>query len=61
MDTPGGRKIVPATPGRLHGGDRGGLGEKGWAEEDEAGHPDDTNIPPDFHQPRPPVDKNSPA
>lgn len=55
MDTPGGRQTVPGPPERLHGGDRSGLGEKGWAEDDESGvgRPDDTNVPPDFHQPQP--------
>jgi hypothetical protein len=37
----------------LHGADRSGLGEKGWAEvaEDRIGHPDNTNVPPDWFEP----------
>lgn len=55
MDTPGGRRLVPAAAGRLHGGDRSGLGEKGWAEErpDGVGRPDDTNVEPDYYRPQP--------
>lgn len=55
MDAPHGRETVPAAPHRLHGADRSGLGEKGWAEvpEDGIGHPDDTNIPTDFFEPAP--------
>lgn len=54
MDTPGGRQVVPGSAKRLHGGDRSGLGEKGWAAEDEEsgiGRPDDTNVDEAFHQP----------
>jgi hypothetical protein len=53
MDTPDGRVPVPAAVHRLHGADRSGLGEKGWAElpDDLVGHPDDTNIDPVFFQP----------
>lgn len=55
MDTPYGRMRVPAATGRLHGTDRSGLGEKGWAEDPEPriAHPDDTNVEPDFYQPQP--------
>jgi hypothetical protein len=56
MDTRDGRHLVPGPARRLHGGDRSGLGERGWAEDDEeprAGRPEDTNIAPDFHQPHP--------
>jgi len=53
MDTPGGRKMIPAATERLRGADRSGLGEAGWAEvaEDGIGHPDDTNVPPEFYEP----------
>ncbi len=53
MDSHGERKIVPAVQHRLHGADRGGLGDAGWAEvkEDLVGDPDDTNVPPEFHEP----------
>jgi hypothetical protein len=52
MDTQTSRDEVPAASDRLHGADRGGLGEKGWAEvpEDNVGHPDDTNVPPEFYE-----------
>lgn len=52
MDTPGERKLVPAAD-RLHGADRGGLGEEGWAEvpDDLVGDPDDTNVSPEFYEP----------
>ncbi len=57
MDTPAGREIVPAAKHRLHGADRSGLGEKGWAElsEDLIGHPDDTNVEPEFYEPLPSI------
>jgi len=53
MDTPYGRKTVPAASERLHGADRSGLGDQGWAEvsEDLVGDPDDTNVPPEFYKP----------
>ncbi len=53
MDTPGARKSVPAAPHRLRGADRSGLGGSGWAEvsEDKIGHPEDTNVSPDFYEP----------
>ncbi len=53
MDTQTGRDEVPAASNRLHGADRGDLGEDGWAEvpEDRIGHPDDTNVPPEFYEP----------
>jgi hypothetical protein len=53
MDTPHGREQVPAASERLHGADRGGLGQDGWAEvpEDLVGDPDDTNVPPEFYEP----------
>ena len=53
MDTPNGRVEAPAAPHRLHGADRSGLGERGWAEvpADLIGDPDDTNVPPDFYEP----------
>ncbi|HYD72940.1 MAG TPA: hypothetical protein VEF55_07360 [Candidatus Binatia bacterium] len=53
MDTQTGRDQVPAASDRLHGADRGNLGEEGWAEvpEDLVGHPDDTNVPPEFYEP----------
>lgn len=53
MDTPHGRTTIPAPSRRLHGGDRSGLGQDGWAEvdADAIGHPDETNIAPDFHEP----------
>jgi hypothetical protein len=37
----------------VHGADRGGLGDDGWAEvpEDLVGDPDDTNVPPEFYEP----------
>lgn len=55
MDAPRGREIVPGAKHRLHGADRSGLGEKGWAEvsEDLVGHPDDTNVPEEFFEPAP--------
>lgn len=54
MDSHGERKIVPAAD-RLHGADRGGLGDEGWAEvpEDLVGDPDATNVPPEFYEPLP--------
>lgn len=53
MDTQTGRDQVPAASDRLHGADRGGLGDDGWAEvpEDLVGDPDDTNVPPEFYEP----------
>jgi hypothetical protein len=53
MDTPHGRVEVPAAPHRLHGADRSGLGDKGWAEvpADQAGHPGDTNVAREFFEP----------
>jgi hypothetical protein len=53
MDTPDGRVDVPAAPRRLHGADRGGLGQDGWAEvpEDLVGDPDNANVPPEFYEP----------
>jgi hypothetical protein len=53
MDTPEGRKQIPAASHRLHGADRSGLGEEGWAEvpEDRLGDPDDTNVGPEFYEP----------
>jgi len=53
MDTPGGRKDIPAAPARLHGADRSGLGDKGWSEtpDDLVGRPSDTNVPPALHEP----------
>lgn len=53
MDTPNGRVEVPGVAERLHGADRSGLGDDGWAEvaPDGVGHPDDTNVPPDYHLP----------
>ena len=53
MDTQTGRDEVPAPSDRLHGADRGDLGAEGWAEvsEDRVGHPDDTNVPPEFYEP----------
>jgi hypothetical protein len=61
METPHGCEIVPAAPHRLHGADRSGLGEKGWAEvtEDLIGHPDDTNVPQDWFEP-PAPDREEP-
>jgi hypothetical protein len=55
MDTPKGREDVPAAPHRLHGADRGGLGEKGWSEvpADQVGDPDDSNVPPEEFEPPP--------
>ena len=52
MDTPAGRVYVPAAH-RLHGADRSGLGEKGWAEipDDQIGHPDSGNVGPEFYEP----------
>ena len=44
---------VPAAAGRLHGADRSGLGEKGWAEVEDVGHPDDSNVPRDYFKPMP--------
>ncbi len=43
MDTQNGAKIVPAAADRIHGADRSGLGDEGWAEfsEDKIGAPDD--------------------
>jgi hypothetical protein len=53
MDTPTGRVEVPGVIHRLHGADRGGLGDKGWSEVPESGvgDPDDTNVPPEFFEP----------
>lgn len=53
MDTPNGRVETPAATGRLHGADRAGLGADGWAEvpDDLVGHPDDTNVAPEFYEP----------
>ena len=53
MDTPTGRDDVPAAPHRLHGADRAGLGEKGWAEvsDDQTGEPDAGNVPRDLFEP----------
>jgi hypothetical protein len=53
MDAPRGRETVPGAQHRLHGADRSGLGEKGWAEvgEDRIGHPEDTNVPRDWFEP----------
>ena len=53
MDTPGARKIIPAATDRLRGADRSGLGDRGWAEvpEDRIGHPDDTNVEPEYYEP----------
>ncbi|MGD9981923.1 MAG: hypothetical protein AB7H66_07060 [Hyphomonadaceae bacterium] len=53
MDTPHGRERVPAAEHRLHGADRSGIGQKGWAEvpDDLIGHPDDTNVPRDWFEP----------
>ena len=53
MDTQTGRDEVPAASDRLHGADRGGLGQDGWAEvpDDRVGHPDDTNVPPELYEP----------
>jgi hypothetical protein len=49
------RNRAPAAPRRLHGADRSGLGEKGWAEvpESNVGHPDDTNVEPEYYEPMP--------
>jgi len=51
MDTPGGRKDIPAAPDRLHGADRSG--DKGWSEtpDDLIGRPSDTNVQPELHEP----------
>lgn len=48
MDTQTGRAAIPAVTGRLHGADRSGLGDKGWAETpaDQIGNPDDTDVSP---------------
>ena len=53
MDTPDGRVETPAATHRLHGADRGGLGDEGWAEvsEDLVGHPNDSNVAPEFFEP----------
>lgn len=53
MDTPAGRVVVPAATHRLHGADRSGLGEKGWAEipDDQIGHPDAGNVGPEYYEP----------
>jgi hypothetical protein len=53
MDAPHGREIVPGAPHRLHGADRSGLGQKGWAEvpEDLIGDPDDSNVPRGWFEP----------
>lgn len=53
MDTPHGREQVLAVAERLHGADRGGLGDEGWAEvpDDLVGDPDDTNVAPEFYEP----------
>jgi hypothetical protein len=58
MDAPHGREVVPGAEHRLHGADRSGLGEKGWAEvpADLVGRPDDTNIPSEFFEPAPVAD-----
>ena len=52
MDTPNGRDEVPAAVDRLRGADRSGLGADGWAEvpADGVGHPDDTDIGPEFYE-----------
>ena len=52
MDTPYGRERVPAATDRLHGADRSGLGEEGWAvvPEDLVGDPDDGNVAPEFYE-----------
>jgi len=54
MDAPYGREVIPGAGHRLHGADRSGLGQDGWAEvpEDRIGHPDDTNVPPEFYEPQ---------
>jgi len=56
MDGRHGPELVAAARHRLHGADRSGLGDKGWAEVpgDLVGHPDDTNVPPEFFEPAPP-------
>jgi|GEM_PF-3012461 len=53
MDTPAGRAGVPAPAHRLHGADRSGLGDKGWAEipDDQVGHPDESNVGPEYYEP----------
>lgn len=53
MDTPAGRVRVPGATDRLHGADRSGLGQKGWAEtpEDGVGHPADGNVPAEYYEP----------
>jgi hypothetical protein len=62
MDTPTGRDDVPAVPHRLHGADRGGLGEKGWAEvpADQVGDPGDTNVPAEQYEPSEQPKANTP-
>jgi len=57
MDTPDGREEVPVAAGRLHGADRSGLGEKGWAEVEDVGHLDDSNVPRDYFKPMPALTK----
>jgi len=49
MDSRGGRIGVPAAE-RMHGGDRAGLGDKGWAEtpDDLRGRP--ASAPPPIHE-----------
>ena len=53
MDTQTSRDAVPAASDRLHGADRAGLGDDGWAEvpEDLIGDPDDSNVPAEFYEP----------
>lgn len=53
MDTQDGRDAPPVARGRLHGGDRAGLGDKGWSEtpDDLVGDPDDGNIGDELYDP----------
>jgi hypothetical protein len=53
VDTPHGRDTPASAKGRLHGGDRAGLGDKGWSEtpDDLTGDPDHSNIDVELYDP----------
>jgi len=61
-DTRAGRNEVPAAR-RLHGADRAGLGDKGWAEvpDDRVGDPDRTNVPREYYAPSSEIEPDQPV